>query len=211
MRESKMIGGLQRASHARSRRDFLELAGVTTAAGASVFIAACGGDEDEDRSPATRGDTARSRLDVRILNSALDLENTAIAAYRAGGPLLEGPALETAKRFLEQEVEHASGLRQALAKVGGTPSEPKSAEEYARSFPEMRNQTDMLRFAIDLERTAVAAYVDAVPKLSRGELRQTAAAIASNEAQHLSLLLGALGGEDPDRQVPDAFVVGHKG
>ena len=62
----------------------------------------------------------------------------------------------------------------------------------------------MLRFAVDLENTAIAAYIDALPKLSDGDLRATAASIITNEAEHLSLLLDALG-RDP---TPSAFVTG---
>ena len=55
----------------------------------------------------------------------------------------------------------------------------------------------MLRFAVDLENTAVEAYLDAIPRLSSADLRQTAAAIVSNEAEHISVLLGALNPGDP--------------
>jgi rubrerythrin len=62
----------------------------------------------------------------------------------------------------------------------------------------------VLKFAVDLENTAIAAYIDALPKLGKGDLRATAAAIVSNEAEHVAVLLGALGRE----QVPGAFVFG---
>ena len=62
----------------------------------------------------------------------------------------------------------------------------------------------MLRFALDLEQTAIAAYIDALPKLSNGDVRATAAAIITNEAEHAAVLLDALG-RDP---VPAAFVTG---
>jgi rubrerythrin len=112
--------------------------------------------------------------------------------------------LEVGKQFLEHEQEHAAGLTQAIKDLGGTPNEAKSEDEYAPMFADLASQEDVLRFAVDLENTAVAAYIDALPKLSSGELRQTAAAIVSNEAEHVSVLLGAL--EEP--QVPDAFVTG---
>lgn len=62
----------------------------------------------------------------------------------------------------------------------------------------------MLRFALDLENTAIAAYIDALPKLSQGDLRATAAGIIANEAEHVTVLLDALG-RDP---LPAAFVTG---
>jgi len=185
----------------RSRRDFFRLAGVTTVSGSAVFLAACGDDQGK---PAETGDADGSERDVRILNGALGLENTAIAAYTAGAPLLKGDALEAGKQFLGHEQEHADGLTRAIKDMGGTPAKAKSADEYAQGFPTLKSQEDVLKFAVDLENTAIKAYVDSLPKLSSGELRQTAAAIVANEAEHVSVLLGAL--RRP--QVPDAFVTG---
>lgn len=191
----------------RSRREFFRLAGVTTAGASAVFLAACGGDDDDDRAGGA-GSTATGAgvSDVAILNSALDLEHTAVAAYTAGAALLEGELLELGRRLLEHEREHAGALAQAIRDLGGAPNEPKGREEYAQLFGDLRDEEDVLRFAVDLENTAVAAYIDALPKLSSGELRQTAAAIASSEAEHISLLLGALG----EPQVPDGFVTGEQ-
>ena len=62
----------------------------------------------------------------------------------------------------------------------------------------------MLRFAIGLEEVAIAAYVDAVPRLSSPDLRATVSQIATNEAEHLSVLRQALGREP----APQAFVTG---
>ncbi|HWC25857.1 MAG TPA: DUF4439 domain-containing protein, partial [Solirubrobacteraceae bacterium] len=104
------------------------------------------------------------------------------------------------KRFLAQEQEHADGLSQAIEDMGGTPNEPKASYD----FPQLRSQRDVLRFAVELENSAIAAYIDALPKLSENDLRATAAAIITNAAEHLALLLDALG-RDP---APDAFVTG---
>lgn len=60
----------------------------------------------------------------------------------------------------------------------------------------------MLKFAAGLEQGAVSAYLGAVPAFADRELAKVAASILGNEAQHLSLLLNALG-ENPD---PTAFV-----
>jgi len=185
-----------------SRRDFFRLAGVTTAGGA-VFLAACGDDDAGEG-----GGASPQERDVRILNSALDLEHTAIAAYTAGAPLLRGPALEVGRQFLVHEKEHAAALAQAIRDLGGTPNRPRRAEEYRRQLPNLRSQRDVLRFAVDLENAAVEAYIDSIPRLSSPDLRQTAAAIVSNEAEHISVLLGALNPGDPAAQVPQAFVTG---
>ena len=180
-----------------SRRRFFEMSGVSVAAGSAMFLAACGGDEP---SATSSGPDESDQADVEILNSALDLELMAVAAYKAGAAQLKGSALNVGKLFLEQEQEHADGLSSAIKDAGGKPNRAKASYD----FPVLRSQTDVLRFAVDLEYTAIAAYIDALPKLSPGDLRATAAAIVSNEAEHVAVLLGALGEE----QVPFAFVVG---
>jgi rubrerythrin len=124
----------------------------------------------------------------------------AVAAYKAGAAHLKGDVLQVGKLILEQEQEHADGLTAAIKDAGGIPNRAKSAYD----FPLLRSQPGVLRFAIDLENTAIAAYIDALPKLGKGDLRATASAIISNEAEHISVLLGALGEE----QVPGAFVFG---
>jgi len=180
-----------------SRRRFFRTSGVSIAGGsAATFLAACG----SNTNPTTTGPDESDAADVEILNSALDLEHMAVAAYKAGAARLSGDVLQVGKGFLEHEQEHADGLASAIRDAGGTPNRAKAAYD----FPELRSQTDVLRFAVDLENTAIAAYIDALPKLSKGDLRATAAAIVTNEAEHVAVLLGAL--DLP--QAPDAFVTG---
>lgn len=178
-----------------SRRRFFRMSGISVAGGSAMFLAACG---DDTKSPAASLGPAEA--DVEILNSALDLELMAVAAYKAGAARLRGSALDAGKLFLEQEQEHADGLGAAIKAAGGKPNRAKSSYD----FPELRSQEDVLKFAVILENTAIAAYIDALPKLGKGDLRATAAAIVANEAEHVAVLLGALG----EQQVPDAFVVG---
>jgi rubrerythrin len=179
-----------------SRRRFFHMSGVSVAGGSAMFLSACG---DDTKSPVIGPDES-DEADVEILNSALDLELMAVAAYKAGAAKLKGDVLQVGKLFVEQEQEHADGLMAAIKDAGGRPNRAKSSYD----FPELRSQTGVLRFAIELENTAIAAYIDALPKLGKGDLRATAAAIISNEAEHVAVLLGALG----EQPVPDAFVVG---
>jgi rubrerythrin len=176
-----------------TRRDLLRLAG------AAALLAGCGDGGAPDRSSG-----AAPPPDVGILNRLLDLENTAIAAYVAGMRLMGGRVRRLGGRLLAQEREHAAALERAIGRLGGVPHEPKSAAEYARSFPRLRDQHDVLRFAVDLENLAVRAYEEALPKLTTPELRRSAAAILTNEAEHISVLLGAQGRP----QVPEPFVTG---
>jgi len=181
----------------QSRRRFFRMSGVSVAGASAVFLAAC---SDDTKNPVKVGPDESDMADVEILNGALDLELMAVAAYKAGAAQMRGSVLAIAKRFLEQEQEHADGLAAAIKSADGVPNRAKSSYD----FPVLRTQADALRFAVDLENTAIAAYIDALPKLSETDLRATAASIITNEAEHLSVLLDALG-RDP---VPSAFVTG---
>jgi len=184
----------------QSRMRFFQRSGVIVGGGGSaMFLAACA---DNTTTPnVLTGPDESDQADVEILNGALDLELMAVAAYKAGAARLRGSALAIGKKFLEQEQEHADGLAAAIRDVGGKPNRAKTSYD---DFPALRTQTDVLRFAVDLENTAIAAYIDALPKLTQRDLRATAAAIITNEAEHLAVLLDALG-MDP---VPDALVTG---
>jgi rubrerythrin len=177
-----------------SRRSFLRGAGITFVGGAPVLLAACGGGDDESAKPKPRS------ADVDVLNTALDVEYTAVAVYTAGEPVLRGRTRALGREFLDQEREHAAALVRAIEDLGGTPNKPR--KHYAT--PPLPDQDAFLTFARDLENTAVAAYIDALPKLTHPQLRATAAAILTLEAEHLSLLLAAM--DEP--RVPEAFVTG---
>jgi len=181
----------------QSRRRFFRMSGISVAGGSAVFLAACG---DDAKNPVRVGPDESDQADVEILNGALDLELMAVAAYKAGAGKLTGDRLAIVKGFLEQEQEHADSLAAAIEDADGTPNRAKDSYD----FPVLRSQADVLRFAIDVENTAIAAYIDALPKLTQGDLRSTAASIITNEAEHLSVLLESLGREP----VPAAFVTG---
>jgi hypothetical protein len=191
----------------RSRRAFLRASGIALAGGSAVFLGACGGGGKggkggEPGVTSTDGgiDPTEIRADVDILNSALDLEHAGIAAYTAGIPLLAGKARAAGKQFLAQEFAHASVLSSLVAHAGGKPNQPSPS--YNLGHP--RRQADVLRLLHMIERVAISAYVDAIPKLTPGALRATVASILTNEAQHVSVLRSELG----LAPVPSAFVTG---
>jgi len=180
-----------------SRRRFLRTSGAGLVGGSAVVLAACG---DDDKTGSGAGSDEQDKADVEILNGALDLELMSIAAYKEGAALLQGGVLQVAKGFLEQEQAHADALVSAIRDAGGTPNTAKKSYD----FPRLRSQRDALKFAIELEETAVAAYIDALPKLTKGDLRGTAAAILTTEAEHIAVLRDTLG----MAPVADAFVTG---
>jgi rubrerythrin len=172
---------------------------LSATGGGALALAACGDGGDAAASPEEL-----RRRDLRLLGSALDMENTMLAAYAAGTGLLRGGERDTLGEVVAQERRHAGRLAGLIRERGGEINPPKTPEEYARSFPSLREGRDALRFAIDLENAAIRLYLEAMPFLSEPELRQTAAAIATSEAGHAAVLRGALG-RPP---VPDAFVTG---
>jgi bacterioferritin (cytochrome b1) len=187
----------------RSRRAFLRASGITLAGGSAVFLGGCGGGKGGKAAVTSTDagiDPTAIRADVDILNSALDLEHTAIAAYTAGIPLLTGTARAAAKQFLAQEFAHASVLSSTVAHAGGKPNQPSPS--YDLGHP--RREADVLRLLLMLERVAISAYIDAIPKLTPGSLRSTVASILTTEAQHVSVLRSELG----LAPVPAPFVTG---
>jgi rubrerythrin len=180
-----------------SRRRFLRGAGVCFVGGSAVFLAACSDDEEEVTTSAGVEGTAR---DVAVLNDALALELTAVEAYTAGTAWLKGELLAVGREFLAHEQEHANALTKAIKQLGGM----ADAQAMAFDAVGLRSQTEMLELAADLENVAIAAYIDAVPRLSTGNLRATVAQIVANEAEHLAVLRQALG----ERPVPEPFVTG---
>jgi ferritin-like protein len=158
----------------------------------------------------TRPAFAEEETDASILESALGLEQVSVFAYRAAerSGLLDSAGERMARRFARQEQEHVEALSTGLEALGATsPPPPRTLAEVDRVLPglgDARSKIDVLTFAVELETAAVAAYLDAVPKLRDPKLLQTAASIMANEGQHLVVLRLALRQEP----VPRAFDTG---
>jgi rubrerythrin len=175
------------------RRRFLTVAAV---GGSSAVLAACGGGSSKE---TTTPEGSLDVADVAVLNDALDLEHQAVAAYTAGLKVLTGPNLKAAREFRDQERQHAASLAAAIKHLGGKPNGPGTY-----SFPRLRTQREFLRFASFLENTAIAAYIDALPRLNNPDTRAAGASILATEAEHLAVLNSALG----LRTAPTPFVTG---
>ena len=83
-----------------NRRDFLRFAGLAVAAAGAVGFAGCG--SEGDAAVGAADPKATPQRDRAILNGALTLENTAVAAYSMGLPLLRGDVRRSAEQFLDQ-------------------------------------------------------------------------------------------------------------
>jgi len=182
----------------RSRRALLRGAGVTVAAGAALGLTACGG----TRHHHVPADPVAARADVALLNAAIDAEYHAIAAYTAGIPILGGRQRDAAKQFLNQDLTHATELISLIKKAGGAAHD--RSPSYDLGHP--RTARDVLALLNTLENRQIAAYVDAIPRLSPGSVRASVASILANDAEHVSILNVALGTPG----APDAFVTGRE-
>ncbi len=144
--------------------------------------------------------------DIDVLNASLGGEYFGIAAYQAAieSGLLQDGVRPVAEKFQGDHKQHAQRIRDAILGLGGIPTEPRTWGEYAQEFPPpaLRNQTDVLRYAANLEKSAASGSVESVSKFSSPKLAALAASIAGVEAMHWSVLLGALG-EDP---APVSFI-----
>jgi rubrerythrin len=175
-----------------SRRLLLQGAGAAAAAS----IAACGKD---DQTTTQSGGIEGTESDVGTLRGALAIELTAITTYEHGLPLVGGARRSACEVFLAQEQEHADALTKAITQLGGNATAEIIPLDYRRlSAPRF------LDLATRVADTAIGVYLDAVPRLSSGDLRATVATILTAEAEHLSVLLGFLGRP----QAPNALVSG---
>ena len=180
------------------RRSFLVGSGRTVLSAAAVALLA-------GREALAAGKAGKSaEADADILNTALAAEQEAVAAYQVGAEsgLLQKPVLDLAVQFQGHHKAHADLLAKTVEKLGGKPSAAKAAADYKFPVEKLKSQADVLRFAAELERGAVSAYLGAVPLFQDRELSKAAASILGDEAMHWAVLRQALG-ENP---VPDAFV-----
>src|SRR5439155_10607391 len=111
---------------------------------------------------------------------------------------------QEAREFLAHEREHAAALARAISDLGSQPFKPRPRSAYTAGFPPLRNAADFLNFALDVENTSVAAYLDSLAALNTDPLRSEVASIMTAEAEHLAVLYGLL----LRPQVPNAFVTG---
>jgi rubrerythrin len=160
----------------------LSLAGVAVLLGTSV--AALG----------TR--PAYANQDVEILNAAIGLEHEGIAAYQiaAESGLLEPAVLQVGVTFQGHHKLHRDELIKAVKALGGAPAEAKTLEQYAADLKAstLKDQADVLKLALGLERGAANAYLSLIPSLGL-DFHQVAGRMAGDEAFHVAILANALG------------------
>jgi hypothetical protein len=144
--------------------------------------------------------------DVELLNEGLQGEYFAIAAYDAavGTGLLSTKVITVGQGFQADHRAHAQAIREAIERLRGQVSAPKTWKEYAAMYPppKLASEIDVLQYAASLERAAAVADTKMVAKLDDPALRTLFARIGGIEAMHWALLRSTLG-ESP---IPDSFL-----
>ncbi len=149
-----------------------------------------------------RASAATMSADIDTLNVALGLEHEAIAAYQVGAEsgLLKKEVLQVAVGFQGDHKQHRDILVKTIGQLGGT-----AVADMKHKFPveKLKNQGDVLRFALGLEIGAASAYLSTIPGFENRDLAMAAASIMGVEAQHVAILKSALG-EPP---IENAFIM----
>jgi rubrerythrin len=129
---------------------------------------------------------AASEGDIAILQSAAKSERTAIKAYTdaAGTGLLSPGVLTVAKGFMQDHMAHRDALEGAIKAAGVTPE----TGVMAITYPPLKSETDILKFAETLERGAATAYLGGVTGLQDKSLAHVAASILGVETTHVAIL-----------------------
>jgi rubrerythrin len=136
--------------------------------------------------------------DLQILDFALGLETVEVAFYEKALAVkgLSGDVKKALQEIAEHEQAHAQQLKRTLEQLGATASPaPKT------SFPGLGGQDAMLRLAVQLEETGIAAYNGAAILIESDDLLSAAGSIVQVEARHAGALR-ELAGQDP---APAAF------
>ena len=191
-----MIDTTDNGRQAIGRRGFM---GKVTAGGLSIATVSllAGGTAGAQNGSYGSSTASNAQGDADLLNAALGLEHEGIAAYTiaAGSGLLEPAVVQVGVLFRGHHEQHRDELARVIRTLGGTPVEPKSDAEYveALNLASLRNQTDVLNLALQLEQGATSAYLGIMPSLVDGDHDHLAARIAVDEAAHYTALAGALG------------------
>jgi hypothetical protein len=203
----------QRAAALFGRRDVLRLGGLTVAMG--TVLAACAYDAGEPGQaglPESLPEPPEVEVtDAVLLRTASSLEWVAIDVYEAAFALgvLDGAALDVAKRFQGDHRDHAAVFESATAELGSEPftcANPKvmsalidpiltritKGRPASGGDPEVEASDDplldVLLLAHGLEALAGSTYQAVVGLLNSPALRQAAMAVGKIEARHAALL-----------------------
>lgn len=179
---------------------------VTVGGGATLLtalLAACGDDGESGSSSAGSGGLGKpSRSqDATIARTAASLENLAVTVYQtaidgASKLGISAAVAGAAKLFQAHHRAHAAAFNAAAKEAGGkeyTEANPVALAEFKATIDALKNETDVLKFAYDLEVIAAQTYQVVTPSLSTAVLRKSTMAVGGVEARHAAFIAGVLG------------------
>jgi len=189
---------LPEASIAIDRRGLFTRSARLALSGTTLALLTCIGGTISLR----RASPASMSADIDTLNVALGLEHEAIAAYQVGAEsgLLKPDVLKVAVGFQSDHKQHRDILAKTIGQLGGT-----AVADSKHKFPvdKLKNQADVLRFALGLEMGAASAYLSTIPGFENRDLAKAAASIMGVETQHVAILKSALG----EAPIENAFIM----
>ena len=130
--------------------------------------------------------------DIAILNVAVGLEYEGINAYAIAlkSGLLNANHVIAATKFQDDHKQHNDALIATIRKLGGTPVEAKTIDEYVKALKvdQLKTEDDVLDLAARLELGATNAYLGVIAAFKDPALGKIAARLAADEASHFALL-----------------------
>lgn len=178
------------AQDASSRKRFLSMVGGAGAAGAlTMFLAACGSDDDKESAGTSGGEkkTGGAGGDLEIVNYALTLEYLEAQFYAdvlKSGVVTDKAVAEAAKKIGQNEQEHVDALL-ATAKQLGTPAK-KPKIDFQKVID--GGEKMVLETAATVEDLGAAAYLGQAGRIKSKEILAAALAIHTVEARHAAAL-----------------------
>jgi Ferritin-like domain len=169
--------------------------GSSSATPAGSAAGAASGREVDAPTPAPR-----SSPDADVLDSVLGRQEAAIEAFGQVIPALPLRPARMAAYFRAQEQDHVDAVLKAMrgAKIAAEPS-PETID-----LGQPGTDRERLAFLYEVESATIEEELSAISKLETPSIGQLLAATVANQAQHLTLLRGALGA-GPLASVPGPF------
>ena len=172
-----------------SRKRFFKMMGGAGAVTAfSIFLAACGEDEEKESGKEKKA----GGQDLEIVQYALTLEHLETDFYNAvidAGVIKDRKLAETAKLIRDNEQEHVDALTSTVKQLGGKPKRPKTTfDKVIAGGPDLVLQT-----AATVENLGAAAYLGQAGRIQSKEILASALAIHTVEGRHAAALNTVVG------------------
>ena len=175
-----------------SRKRFLKMVGGAGAAGAfSIFLAACGSDDESDTTGASTSEdsgAASTKGDLAIVNYALTLEYLESEFYAKvleSGVIKDPKIASAAKSIKSNEDEHIAALMATAEKLGG-PAAKAPKTDFSSVID--AGPDKILETAATVENLGSAAYLGQADKIKSKEVLAAALSIHTVEGRHAALL-----------------------